>query len=87
MTSAYLNQSLGYQLALLGDPAGARAAYENARDEFESDASQKLGIDLARFKEMRKPARKRRDEVRPTGLDALNEAERVLLRAAASSPR
>jgi DNA primase len=55
-------------------------------DEFESDAAQKLGIDIARFKEARKAARKRRDEVRPAGVDALNEAERVLLRAAASSP-
>jgi DNA primase len=36
--------------------------------------------------ELRQAARKRRDEVRPTGVDALNEAERVLLRAAASSP-
>jgi DNA primase len=55
-------------------------------DEFESDAAQKLGIDLARFKEAHKAARKRRDDVRPDGVDALNEAERVLLRAAASSP-
>jgi DNA primase len=57
------------------------------RDEFASDAAQKLGIDSALVREeLRQAARKRRDEVRPTGADALNEAERVLLRAAASSP-
>jgi DNA primase len=57
------------------------------RDEFASDAAQKLGIDSALVREeLRQAARKRRDEVRPTGVDALNEAERVLLRAAASSP-
>ncbi len=54
------------------------------RDEFASDAAQKLGIDSALVREeLRQAARKRRDEVRPTGVDALNEAERVLLRAAA----
>jgi DNA primase len=48
------------------------------RDEFASDAAQKLGIDSALVREeLRQAARKRRDEVRPTGVDALNEAERV----------
>jgi DNA primase len=57
------------------------------RDEFAADAAQKLGIDSALVREeLRQAARKRRDEVRPTGVDALNEAERVLLRAAASAP-
>ena len=58
------------------------------RDEFAADAAQKLGIDSALVREeLRQAARKRRDEVRPTGVDALNEAERVLLRAAASHRR
>ncbi len=57
------------------------------RDEFASDAAQKLGIDSALVREeLRQAARKRRDEVHPTAVDALNEAERVLLRAAASPP-
>jgi DNA primase len=57
------------------------------RDEFAADAAQKLGIDSALVREdLRQAARKRRDEVRPSGVDALNEAERVLLRAAASAP-
>jgi DNA primase len=57
------------------------------RDEFAADAAQKLGIDSALVREdLRQAARKRRDEVRPAGVDALNEAERVLLRAAASTP-
>ena len=57
------------------------------RDEFAADAAQKLGIDSALVREeLRQAVRKRRDEVRPTGVDALNEAERVLLRAAASPP-
>jgi len=56
------------------------------RDEFAADAAQKLGIDSALVREeLRQAARKRRDEVRPPGVDALNEAERVLLRAAASN--
>jgi DNA primase len=56
------------------------------RDEFASDAAQKLGIDSALVREeLRQAARKRLDEVHPTGVDALNEAERVLLRAAASA--
>jgi DNA primase len=55
------------------------------RDEFASDAAQKLGIDSALVREeLRQAARKRRDEVHPGAADALNEAERVLLRAAAS---
>jgi DNA primase len=57
------------------------------RDEFASDAAQKLGIDSALVREeLRQAVRKRRDEVRPAAADALNEAERVLLRAAACSP-
>ncbi len=57
------------------------------RDEFASDAAQKLAIDSALVREeLRQAARKRRDEVRPSGVDALNEAERVLLRAAATAP-
>jgi DNA primase len=57
------------------------------RDEFAADASQKLGIDSALVREeLRQAARKRRDEVRPAAADGLNEAERVLLRAAASPP-
>jgi DNA primase len=54
------------------------------RDEFASDAAQKLGIDSALVREeLRQAVRKRRDEVHSGG-DTLNEAERVLLRAAAS---
>jgi DNA primase len=57
------------------------------RDEFASDAAQKLGINSALVREeLRQAARKRRDEVHPSSVDALNEAERVLLRAAASPP-
>jgi DNA primase len=57
------------------------------RDEFASDAAQKLGIDSALVREeLRQAARKRRDEVHPSAVDAWNEAERVLLRAAASPP-
>jgi DNA primase len=55
------------------------------RDEFASDAAQKLGIDSALVREeLRQAVRKRRDEVSPSAASALNEAERVLLRAAAS---
>jgi DNA primase len=55
-----------------------------ARDEFASDAAQKLGIDSALVREeLRQAARKRRDQVNPSAVDSLNEAERVLLRAAA----
>jgi DNA primase len=57
------------------------------RDEFASDAAQKLGIDSALVREeLRQAVRKRRDEVHSSGVDTLNEAERVLLRAAASPP-
>jgi DNA primase len=57
------------------------------RDEFASDAAQKLGIDSALVREeLRQAARKRRDEVHRSAVDAGNEAERVLLRAAASPP-
>jgi DNA primase len=54
-----------------------------ARDQFAADAAQKLGIDSAVMREeLRQAALKRRDrvQVRPT---ALNEVERVLLRALA----
>jgi DNA primase len=57
------------------------------RDEFASDAAQKLGIDSALVRdELRQAVRKRRDDVRPSAGLSLNEAERVLLRAAASPP-
>ena len=57
------------------------------RDEFASDAAQKLGIDSALVREeLRQAARKRRDGVHRSAVDAWNEAERVLLRAAASRP-
>jgi DNA primase len=57
------------------------------RDEFISDASQKLGIDSALVREeLRQAGRKRRDGVSLSAGLTLNEAERVLLRAAASSP-
>jgi DNA primase len=56
------------------------------RDEFASDAAQKLSIDSALVREELKQAvRKRRDEVQASAVDTL-ECERVLLRAAASSP-
>src|ERR1700728_239515 len=55
-----------------------------ARDEFASDAAQKLGIDSALVREeLHQAARKRRDQVDPSSMDKLNEAERVLLRAMA----
>jgi DNA primase len=58
-----------------------------ARDEFASDAAQKLGIDSALVREeLHQAARKRRDQVDASSLDKLNEAERVLLRALASPP-
>ena len=57
------------------------------RDEFASDAAQKLGIDSALVREeLRQAARKRRDGVHRSAVDAWNEAERVILRAAASRP-
>jgi DNA primase len=57
------------------------------RDEFASDAAQKLGIDSALVREeLHQAARKRRDQVDASSLDKLNEAERVLLRALASAP-
>jgi DNA primase len=57
------------------------------RDEFASDAAQKLGIDSALVREeLRQAARKRRDGVHSSAVDAWNEAERVILRAAASPP-
>jgi DNA primase len=57
------------------------------RDEFESDAAQRLGIDRALFREeVRQAVRRHRDEVPVAAMDGLNDAERVLLRAAASPP-
>jgi DNA primase len=57
------------------------------RDEFASDAAQKLGIDSALVREeLKQAARKRRDQVNPAAIDTLKEAERVLLRAAACAP-
>jgi DNA primase len=54
------------------------------RDDFASNAAQKLGIDSALVREeLKQAARKRRDQVNPTSIDLLKEAERVLLRAAA----
>jgi DNA primase len=54
------------------------------RDDFASNAAQKLGIDSALVREeLKQAARKRRDQINPTSVDLLKEAERVLLRAAA----
>jgi DNA primase len=59
-----------------------------ARDEFASDTAQKLGIDSALLREeLHQAARKRREQVNPSSLDSLNEAERVLLRAMAAAPQ
>ncbi len=56
-----------------------------ARDEFAADAAQKLGIDSAVLREeLHQAARKRKDQVQVPERDSLTEAERVLLRAAAS---
>jgi DNA primase len=56
-----------------------------ARDEFASDAAQKLGINTALLREeLHQAARKRRDQIQLPEHDSLTEAERVLLRAAAS---
>ncbi|MGC2398214.1 MAG: DNA primase [Acidobacteriaceae bacterium] len=56
-----------------------------ARDEFESDAAQKFGINSALFREdLRNAVRRRKDELRPAGSEILTESEKVLLRAAAS---
>jgi DNA primase len=58
-----------------------------ARDEFAADAAQKLGIDSALVREeLHQAARKRRDQVDPSGLDRLKDAERLLLRAMAGAP-
>lgn len=52
------------------------------RDEFAMDAAQKLGIDSALVREELKQAvRRRRDQVAPSRLDSLTEAERLFLRA------
>ena len=57
------------------------------RDEFASDAAQKLGIDSALVRqELQQAARKRRDQVGASARENMNEAERVLLRALASPP-
>ena len=54
-----------------------------ARDQFASDAAQKLGIDSAVLREeLRQAALKRRDHIEPRAA-ALTEVERVLLRALA----
>jgi DNA primase len=59
-----------------------------ARDEFASDAAQKLGINTALLREeLHQAARKRKDQVQLPGHNSLTEAERVLLRAAASPPQ
>jgi DNA primase len=56
------------------------------RDEFASDAAQKLGIDSALVREeLKQAARKRRDQVQAPSADPFKEAERVLLRAAANA--
>ncbi len=58
-----------------------------ARDEFASDAAQKLGIDSALVREeLHQAARKRRDQVNPSGPDTFNQAEKLLLRAMAGPP-
>lgn len=55
------------------------------RDEFATDAAQKLGIDSALVREELKQAvRKRREQVPPSQLDNLTEAERLFLRALCS---
>lgn len=55
-----------------------------ARDEFAADAAQKLGIDSAIVREeLKQAAAKRRDSLSNT-IPALNEAEKMLLRALAS---
>ena len=55
------------------------------RDEFAVDAAQKLGIDSALVREELKQAvRKRREQVAPSRLDNLTEAERLFLRALCS---
>jgi DNA primase len=55
------------------------------RDEFAMDAAQKLGIDSALVREELKQAvRKRREQVAPSRLDNLTEAERLFLRALCS---
>jgi DNA primase len=57
------------------------------RDEFASDAAQKLGIDSALVREeLQQAARKRREQVGASARENMNEAERVLLRALACSP-
>jgi DNA primase len=54
-----------------------------ARDQFASDAAQKLGIDSAVLREeLRQAALKRRDRIEPRAA-TLTEVERVLLRALA----
>ncbi len=57
------------------------------RDEFAKDAAQKLGIDSALVhEELRQAARKRREQAAPEPVEAINEAERLLLRALSSAP-
>jgi len=57
-----------------------------ARDEFATDAAQKLGIDSAVMREeLKQAAAKRRDSL-SYATPALSEAEKVLLRAMAGAP-
>jgi DNA primase len=77
------NKALNYLL-----PHIRRMPNRIVRDEFASDAAQKLGIDSALVREeLREAARKRRDQVSPSGGESMNEAERVLLRALVSPPQ
>jgi DNA primase len=55
------------------------------RDEFAADAAQKLGIDSALVRqELRQAVRSRKEELRPADRGGLNDAEKVILRAAAA---
>jgi DNA primase len=57
------------------------------RDEFATDAAQKLGIDSALVREeVKQAARKRREHIAASGLDTVSEAERLLLRAFSAAP-
>jgi DNA primase len=76
------SQALNYLL-----PHMRRMPNRFVRDEFAKDAAQKLGVDSALvMEELREAARKRRDQVNASGMESMNEAERVLLRALASVP-
>jgi DNA primase len=76
------NKAINYLL-----PHIRRMPNQFVRDEFASDAAQKLGIDSALVREeLQQAARKRRDQVGASARENMNEAERVLLRALACSP-